>query len=84
MFVKAAIPTSVMAASAPPPMATSNRPDATSRAAYPMLWVPAAHAVVMDSDGPCQPVRIDTLAAPALAIIIGTRRGETRRAPFSP
>ena len=84
MLAKAAIPTSVMAASVPPPMATSSRPVATNRAAYPMLWVPAAQAVTIASDGPCQPARIDTLAAPALDIIIGTRRGETRRAPFSP
>ena len=84
MLVKAAMPTSVMDASAPPPMATSSRPDATRRAAAPMLWVPAAQAVEMVSDGPCQPARMEMLAAPALAIIIGTRRGDTRRAPFSP
>ena len=40
-------------------------------------------AVEIVSDGPCQPKRIETLAAPALAIIMGTRRGETRRAPRS-
>src|SRR5664280_467699 len=49
-----------------------------------MLWAPAAHAVVMVSDGPCQPMRMETAAAPALVIIIGTNRGETLRAPFSP
>ncbi len=27
---------------------------------------------------------METLAAPALAIIMGTSRGDTRRAPFSP
>ena len=48
-----------------------------------MLWAPAAQAVMIVSDGPCQPSRIETAAAPALDIIIGTRRGETRRAPFS-
>jgi len=64
-------------------MATSHRPVATSRAAAPMAWVPAAHAVAMVSDGPCQPKRMETLAAPALAIIIGTRNGDTRRAPLS-
>src|SRR5579875_3780962 len=43
----------------------------------------AAHAVTTVSDGPRQPLRIDTCAAPALAIIMGTRNGETRRAPRS-
>ncbi len=37
----------------------------------------------MTSDGPCQPWRMEIPAAPALAIIMGTSRGETRRAPFS-
>ena len=49
-----------------------------------MLWAPAAQAVMMVSEGPCQPRRMDTAAAPALDIIIGTSRGDTRRAPFSP
>ncbi len=84
MLVKAAMPTLVMPASAAPPMATSHRPDATSRAAAAMLWAPAAQAVVTVSEGPCQPSRIEMLAAPALDIIIGTSRGETRRGPFSP
>ena len=77
------MPTAIMAASAPPPMATSQRPVATSRAAAAMAWVPAAQAVAIVSHGPCQPARMETWAAPALAIIIGTRKGETRRAPFS-
>jgi len=82
MFTKAPMATSWMAASAPPPMATSQRPDATRRAAAVTAWVPAAHAVAMVSDGPCQPKRIEVLAAPALAIIIGTRNGETRSGPL--
>ena len=49
-----------------------------------MLWAPAAQAVVMVSEGPCQPRRMETAAAPALDIIIGTNRGDTRRGPFSP
>jgi hypothetical protein len=65
-------------------MATSQRPDATSLAACPMLWAPAAHAVVTVSDGPCHPRRMEMAAAPALDIIMGTSRGETRRGPFSP
>ena len=84
MLAKAAIPTLVMPASAAPPMATSQRPEATSRAAWAMEWAPAAQAVMTVSEGPCQPSRIETAAAPAFDIIIGTRRGDTRRAPFSP
>jgi hypothetical protein len=72
-----------MPASAAPPTAVSHRPDAINRAAWAMEWAPAAHAVMIVSDGPCQPIRIDTAAAPALDIIIGTRRGEIRRTPFS-
>ena len=75
MLVKAAMPTPVMPASAAPPMATSHRPEATSRAAWPMLWAPAAQAVMIVSDGPCQPSRMETAAAPALDIIIGHQAG---------
>ena len=83
MLPKAARPIPTMAASAPPPMDTSQRPDATRRPAAAMAWVPAAQAVVMVSQGPCHPARMETWAAPALAIIMGTRNGETRRAPLS-
>ncbi len=79
MLVKAPIPTGVMAASAPPPMATSQRPEETRRAAAATEWVPAAQAVAMVSHGPCQPARIETWAAPAFAIIMGMRNGEIRR-----
>ena len=51
-------------------------------AAWAMEWVPAAQAVVMVSQGPRQPWRMDTEAAAPFDIIIGTRKGETRRAPF--
>ena len=54
---------------------------ATIRAPFPMAWVPAAHAVTVFSHGPCHPYRIETAAAGALGIIIGTRNGETRLAP---
>ena len=64
-------------------MATSQRPLATSRAALATAWVPAAQAVTTFSDGPRQPARIEIRAGPALAIIIGTRNGETRRVPRS-
>ena len=83
MLAKAAMPTLVMPASAAPPTATSQRPDATRRAAWAIEWAPAAHAVMTVSDGPCQPRRMDTAAAPALDIIMGTSRGDTRRAPLS-
>ena len=55
MFAKPAMPTGVMAASVPPVTTASQRPDAMSRAALPMEWVPAAQAVTMVSHGPCQP-----------------------------
>ena len=48
-----------------------------------MAWVPAAQAVQIVSFGPCSPKRIEMAAPAALAIIIGTRNGETRRSPFS-
>ncbi len=83
MLVKAATATGWNEASAPPPMATSHRPVVTSRAAAARAWVPAAQAVTTVSEGPCQPARMETLAAPALAIIMGTRNGETRRGPRS-
>ena len=83
MLVKAAMATGCRLASAPPLTTTSQRPDATRRAAAATACVPAAHAVTKTSAGPCQPNRMEIPAAPALAIIMGTRRGETRRAPRS-
>src|SRR5580658_5543666 len=82
MLVNAAMPTGVRAASEPPPMATSHRPLATSRAAAATAWVPAAQAVVTVSQGPFQPARMDTEAAPALGMSMGMRKGDTRRAPL--
>jgi len=83
MLVKAASPTGVSPASQPPATTTSQRPAAMSLAALPMLWVPAAQAVTVVSNGPRNPKRMDTVAAPALDMIIGTMNGETRRGPFS-
>ena len=71
-----------MTASAPPATATVERPEATRRAALPMAWVPAAHAVVTVSQGPPSPKRIETAAVAALGIIIGTRKGDTRSGPL--
>src|SRR5437763_16176802 len=68
--------TGIIAASAPPASITSQRPDATRRAPLPMACAPAAHAVATVSQGPRHPLRIDTMAEPALAIIMGTRKGE--------
>ena len=83
MFVKPWMPTGVMAASELPVMTASHRPAAIRRAAFATEWVPAAQAVTVVSQGPCQPWRMEIEAAPAFDIIIGTRNGETRRGPFS-
>ena len=64
MFAKAAIATGCMPASEPPPMATSQRPDATRRAAAAIAWVPAAQAVQITSEGPRHPNRMEMPAAP--------------------
>ena len=83
MLVKPARLVGVMAASLPPAATTSQRPLAIHMAASTSAWVPAAHAVLTVWHGPCQPHRIDTVALAAFGIIIGTRNGDTRRAPFS-
>jgi hypothetical protein len=83
MFVNPAMPTGVMAASLPPAATTSQRPLATHMAASTSAWVPAAQAVLTVWHGPCQPQRIETVALGAFGIIIGMRKGDTRRAPFS-
>ena len=83
MLLKPAIPVGVMAASDPPVRTASQTPEAMSRAALPMAWVLAAQAVTVASQGPRQPQRMEMAAPAALAIIMGTRKGETRRAPFS-
>ena len=55
MLPKPASDVTVAAASAPPVTTASQRPQAISRAAFPMAWVPAAHAVQIVSLGPCRP-----------------------------
>ena len=47
-----------------------------------MEWVPAAHAVTVFSHGPWKPYFIEIAAGPALAIIMGTRNGETLTWPL--
>ncbi len=83
MLRKPASAMSTMTASAPPATATGQRPWATRRAALPIAWVPAAHAVVTVSHGPPRPKRMDTAAVAALGIIMGTMKGDTRSGPFS-
>ena len=67
------------------PRRPRRRPGPTRSAglAYVRACVPAAQAVQIVSFGPRNPNRIDTAAPGALAIIIGTRNGDTRRSPFS-
>ena len=55
MLAKPASAVGVAAASLPPVTTASQRPQAISRAALPMAWVPAAHAVQIVSFGPCRP-----------------------------
>ena len=84
MLAKAASATGCMLASEPPPMATSQRPgrDEPGRGGD---GVGAGGAGGADDLGRARasPSRMEMPAAPALAIIIGTSRGETRSAPFS-
>src|SRR5262245_19975924 len=81
MLVKPARLVGVMAASLPPAAITSQRPLAIHIAASTSACVPAAHAVLTVWHGPCHPHRIETVALAALGIIIGTRKGDTRRGP---
>ena len=82
MLAKPWMPTGVMAASELPVSTASQRPVATSRAAAPIEWAPVAQAVTTVSHGPCHPWRMEMAAAPALGIIMGTRKGDTRRGPL--
>ena len=85
MLPKAAIATPrVIAASAPPVRTASQRPLAIKR--WPASRSSACRRRTRStivSQGPRQPKRIEIAAAPAFAIIIGTRNGDTRRGPFS-
>ena len=82
MLVNPAVAVGVNGASEPPAATMSQRPVEMSRAALPMAWVPAAQAVATFSHGPIQPYFIDRVADPALAIIIGTKNGDTRLGPL--
>ena len=83
MRQNAARATGVTAASAPPATATSTEPSRTIRVPSPTAWAPAAQAVVTERLGPVKPLRMATRAAVALGIIMGTKKGLTRSAPFS-
>src|SRR5581483_10882009 len=61
--------------SAPPVRTTSTKPSRTRRAASPMAWAPAAHAVVMVMLGPVQPRTMARFAAPALGMSMGMPSG---------
>jgi hypothetical protein len=52
MFVNPASAVAVNGASVPPLSTTSQRPVAMRRAALPIAWVEAAHAVAVVSHGP--------------------------------
>src|SRR5579875_2336694 len=83
MLVKQAMAVSVRHASELPASMTSQRPVAIRRAPLATLWVPAAQAVTVFSQGPRNPYRMDRLAADELAIIMVTRKGLTLLAPLS-
>ena len=78
MRANAEIAVGVMHDSVPPVITTSALPSRISRAASPMAWALAAHAVAMHRFGPVQPNCIATVPAVAFAIIIGTKNGLTR------
>ncbi len=83
MAAKAAVATSVSAASAPPVTTASASPLAIIRWAWPIACAPAAQADITPNDPPRIPRRIATAAAAALPISIGTASGETAFAPRS-
>ena len=82
MFVNPLIATGDIPASDAPATTASQTPHWIQRAAWPIECVPLAQAVEMVSQGPSKPCPIETAAAPALGIIIGMVKGETRRDPF--
>ncbi len=81
MRPKAATETGVMGASVPPATTTSADPSRISRAASPIAFEPAAHAVVMQRFGPVQPLCIEITPAVAFGIIMGMKNGEMRLGP---
>ena len=82
MRANAEIAVPVMHDSVPPVITTSALSSRMRRAASPIACALAAHAVEMQRFGPVQPNCIATVPAVAFVIIIGTRNGLTRAAPF--
>ena len=81
--LKAATPTRVMLASAPPANMTSAWPRRMISVASPRAWLPEAQAVETQDSGPFSPSSIDTWAAAMLAITQGMKSGDTRSTPRS-
>ena len=83
MLAKAAMPTGVIAASAPPPMATSQRPVATRRAAAAREWVPG-RAGGGDRLARAVPAGAHRdVGGTGVGHHHGDEEGEIRRGPFS-
>ena len=77
------MPSGSIDASAAPASITSAAPARRMWSASPIACAPVAHAVDGAEHGPCSPARIDTWPAAMLTSILGTKCGETRRAPRS-
>ena len=80
---KAEIAVGVMHDSEPPVITMSALSSRMRRAASPIALALAAQAVATQKLGPFHPNCIAIVPAVAFAIIIGTRNGLTRAAPFS-
>ena len=78
MRANAASVIGVIGTSVPPAITTSDDPSRMRRTPSPIAFVPAAHAVAMQSAGPVQPNCIEITPAVAFGIIIGTKNGLTR------
>jgi hypothetical protein len=80
---KPARPIGVRAASLPPTNMMSAAPARIVMSPRPIAWLPEAQADETQKFGPCSPRWIATWPVQALIIIMGTRKGDTRRTPFS-
>ena len=83
IFSNPAIPTSHIAASAPPAITTSSNPNLIVLYASPIAWVEDAQAVKIDIDSPLNPNSIAMFPAAIFAIDIGINIGDTLLLPFS-
>ncbi len=73
----------MIAASLPPVIITSARPDWMNRRASPIALAADAHAVATAEHGPWRPQRIETWPLPALTISLGIVNGLIRDGPRS-